>query len=163
MTLNQRVPGSSPGAPTKPFKDLPRFRIRTDLPVGSLCSVSALVDIAVCSTMGGMAARCRSGYSVPGGVERQTLLNTEDELGFKLFDRSKGRPALTPEPEWLFPACAPLSKSTSPSSRSPLCSRGSASCSSTLGSRRLARRVQPAARSARCAAAKSAMLLKRTS
>jgi len=72
--------------------------------------------------MGGMAARCRSGYSVPGGVERQTLLNTEDELGFKLFDRSKGRPALTPEAEWLFPACAPLSKSTSPSSRSPLCS-----------------------------------------
>jgi hypothetical protein len=26
-TLNQRVPGSSPGAPTKPFKDLVAFTV----------------------------------------------------------------------------------------------------------------------------------------
>ena len=31
------------------------------------------------------------------------LLHTEDELGFKLFDRSKGRLVPTPEAEWLFP------------------------------------------------------------
>lgn len=33
----------------------------------------------------------------------QMLLHTEDELGFKLFDRSKGRLVPTPEAEWLFP------------------------------------------------------------
>lgn len=33
----------------------------------------------------------------------QILLHTEDELGFKLFDRSKGRLVPTPEAEWLFP------------------------------------------------------------
>jgi len=33
----------------------------------------------------------------------QMLLHTEDELGFRLFDRSKGRLVPTPEAEWLFP------------------------------------------------------------
>ena len=47
LTLNQRVPGSSPGAPTNPCKVLRRFRIRTDLSVGRVGNFrlfSVLVD-----------------------------------------------------------------------------------------------------------------------
>ena len=44
LTLNQRVPGSSPGAPTKQIKHLQRNLLRTDLSVGrsvgSFCSPS---------------------------------------------------------------------------------------------------------------------------
>src|SRR5690348_4725891 len=61
--LNQRILGSSPSAPTKPFKDLAQLWRRTDLSVGrsvgSFSSVSVLIGVA------DLPDGWRYGYALP--------------------------------------------------------------------------------------------------
>jgi hypothetical protein len=67
-TLNQRVPGSNPGAPTK---DLPGLCTGTDLSVGRSVGSFCSVFVPICTPLMSdrrMAARYR-GYLIPGSME----------------------------------------------------------------------------------------------